>query len=284
MNSFSLIDLVKKTEKSVLAINPEIEKNSIELLLQNLLDCDKAHIYLNNEKQLNQKQLNTYNSWVKRLTKNEPIQYITGTTEFYGLMFHTPPDIFIPRPETERVVEESLQLLQSILNPNILDIGTGSGCIAVALAKEKPKAVITAIDINKHALKTAQKNSKMHHLRNIQFKEMNILKETPTETYDLIVSNPPYIPMLELEKLNQNVKDFEPHRALTDQSDGLTFYQRFSSVASKILRPNGNFVLEVGRGEHPKKVQKLFTAKIFGHSKLIKDYNGDDRVIIIPSI
>ena len=284
MNSFSLIDLVNKTEKSVLAINPEIEKNSIELLLQNLLGCDKAHIYLNNEKQLNQKQLNTYNSWVNRLTKNEPIQYITGTTEFYGLTFYTHPSVFIPRPETERVVEESLQLLQSISNPIILDIGTGSGCLAIALAKETPEATITAIDVNKHALKTAQINSEMHRLNNIQFIEMNILKETPTESYDLIVSNPPYIPMLELEKLNQNVKDFEPHKSLTDQSDGLTFYQRFSSIASKILRPNGHFVLEVGRGDHPKKVQKLFTSKIFGHSKLIKDYNGDDRVIIIPSI
>ena len=284
MNSFSLLDLVNKTEKSVLAINPEIQKNSIELLLQNLLDCDKAHIYLNNEKQLNQKQLNTYNSWVNRLTKNEPIQYITGTTEFYGLTFYTHPSVFIPRPETERVVEESLQLLQSISNPIIFDIGTGSGCLAIALAKEKPEATITAIDVNKHALKTAQINSEMHRLNNIQFIEMNILKETPTESYDLIVSNPPYIPMLELEKLNQNVKDFEPHRALTDQSDGLTFYQWFSSLSSKILKPNGHFVIEVGRGEHPKKVQKLFTSEIFGHSKLIKDYNGDDRVIIIPSV
>ena len=284
MNSFSLIDLINKTEKSVLAINPEIQKNSIELLLQKLLDCDKAHIYLNNEKQLNQKQLNTYNSWVNRLTKNEPIQYITGTTEFYGLTFYTPPSVFIPRPETERVVEESLQLLQSISNPIILDIGTGSGCLAIALAKEKPEATMTAIDVNKHALKTAQINSKMHHLNNVQFMEMNILKETPTDTYDLIVSNPPYIPMFELEKLNQNVKDFEPHRALTDQSDGLTFYQRFSSIASKTLRPNGHFVLEVGKGDHPKKVQKLFPSKIFGHSELIKDYNGDDRVIIIPSV
>ena len=283
MNSFNLTDLVKNTEKSVLAINPQIQKNSIELLLQNLLDCDRAHIYLNNENQINQEQLNTFNSWVNRLTKNEPVQYITGTTEFYGLMFHTPPDIFIPRPETERVVEESLQLLQSILNPNILDIGTGSGCIAVALAKEKPKAVITAIDINKHALKTAQKNSKMHHLRNIQFKEMNILKETPAETYDLIVSNPPYIPLLELEELDQNIKEFEPNIALTDQSDGLTFYQRIVSIAPKILRPNGHLVLEVGKGEHPKKVYNLFSSDIFGHPKLIKDYNGDDRVLIVQS-
>jgi len=283
MNSFNLTDFVNKTEKSVLAINPQIQKNSIELLLQNLLDCDKAHIYLNNEKQLNQEQLNIFNSWVNRLTKNEPVQYITGTTEFYGLMFYTPPDVFIPRPETERVVEESVLLLQSISTPNILDIGTGSGCIAIALAKEKPEATITVIDINKHALKTAQKNSKMHHLKNIQFKNINILKETPTETYDLIVSNPPYIPLLELEELDQNVKDFEPHIALTDQSDGLTFYQRIASIAPKILRPNGYLVLEVGKGEHPKKVHNIFSSDIFGHPKLKKDYNGDDRVLIVQS-
>ena len=120
-------------------------------------------------------------------------------------------------------------------------------------------------------------------IRNIQFKEMNILKETPAETYDLIVSNPPYIPLLELEELDQNIKEFESNIALTDQSDGLIFYQRIVSIAPKILRPNGHLVLEVGKGEHPKKVYNLFSSDIFGHPKLIKDYNGDDRVLIVQS-
>ena len=283
-NNCRVIDLIGWAEKHFLSKGLENGRDTVEILLQNLLDCKRVDLYFGSEKQLTQDTIKTFHSWIQRLIKNEPLQYITGTIEFYGLELMITPAVFIPRPETERVVEIALQILKTVISPKILDVGTGSGCIAIALANELPEASVTGIDIDPNMLKIAQKNADLHKINNIIFKQMDIQKEIPKESYNLIVSNPPYIPLNEMSDLEKKIKDFEPHIALTDGADGLTFYHRLASVASKILHSNGYLIMEVGQGEHPQKALKLFKNNAFASNKLIQDYNGDDRVLWVQSV
>ena len=283
-NNCRVIDLIGWTEKYFMSKGLENGRNIGEILLQHLLDCKRVELYFGSEKQLTQDTIKTYHSWIQRLIKNEPLQYITGTIEFYGLELMITPAVFIPRPETERVVDIALQILKTVISPKILDVGTGSGCIAIALANELPEASVTGIDIDPNMLKLAQKNADLHKINNIIFKQMDIQKEIPKESYNLIVSNPPYIPLNEISDLEKNIKDFEPRIALTDGADGLTFYHRLASVASKILHSNGYLIMEVGQGNHPQKALKLFKNNAFASNKLIQDYNGDDRVLKVQSV
>ena len=283
-NNCRVINLIGWTEKYFLSKGLENGRNIGEILLQHLLDCKRVELYFGSEKQLTQDTIKTYHSWIQRLIKNEPLQYITGTIEFYGLELMITPAVFIPRPETERVVDIALQILKTVISPKILDVGTGSGCIAIALANELPEASVTGIDIDPNMLKVAQKNADLHKINNIIFKQMDIQKEIPKESYNLIVSNPPYIPLNQMSDLEKNIKDFEPRIALTDGADGLTFYHRLASVASKILHSNGYLIMEVGQGNHPQKALKLFKNNAFASNKLIQDYNGDDRVLKVQSV
>ena len=283
-NNCRVINLIGWTEKYFLSKGLENGRNIGEILLQHLLDCKRVELYFGSEKQLTQNTIKTYHSCIQRLIKNEPLQYITGTIEFYGLELMITPAVFIPRPETERVVDIALQILKTVISPKILDVGTGSGCIAIAIANELPEASVTAIDIDPNMLKLAQKNADLHKINNIIFKQMDIQKEIPKESYNLIVSNPPYIPLNEISDLEKNIKDFEPRIALTDGANGLTFYHRLASVASKILHSNGYLIMEVGQGNHPQKALKLFKNNAFLSHKLIKDYNGDDRVLKVQSV
>ncbi len=283
-NNCRVIDLIGWTEKYFLSKGLENGRNIGEILLQHLLDCKRIELYFGSEKQLTQDTIKTFHSWIQRFIKNEPLQYITGTIEFYGLGLVITPAVFIPRPETERVVDIALQILKTVISPKILDVGTGSGCIAIALANELPEASVTGIDIDPNMLKLAQKNADLHKINNIIFKQMDIQKEIPKESYNLIVSNPPYIPLNEISDLEKNIKDFEPHIALTDGADGLTFYHRLASVASKILHSNGYLIMEVGQDNHPQKALKLFKNNAFASNKLIQDYNGDDRVLKVQSV
>ena len=283
-NNCRVINLIGWTEKYFLSKGLENGRNIGEILLQHLLDCKRVELYFGSEKQLTQDTIKTFHSWIQRLIKNEPLQYITGTIEFYGLGLMITPSVFIPRPETERVVDIALQILKTVISPKILDVGTGSGCIAIALANELPEASVTGIDIDPNMLKLAQKNADLHKINNIIFKQMDIQKEIPKESYNLIVSNPPYIPLNEISDLEKNIKDFEPHIALTDGADGLTFYHRLASVAPKILHSNGYLIMEVGQGNHPQKALKLFKNNAFASNKLIQDYNGDDRVLKVQSV
>ena len=283
-NNCRVINLIGWTEKYFLSKGLENGRNIGEILLQHLLDFKRVELYFGSEKQLTQDTIKTYHSWIQRLIKNAPLQYITGTIEFYGLELMITPAVFIPRPETERVVDIALQILKTVISPKILDVGTGSGCIAIALANELPEASVTGIDIDPNMLELAQKNADLHKINNIIFKQMDIQKEIPKESYNLIVSNPPYIPLNEISDLEKNIKDFEPRIALTDGADGLTFYHRLASVASKILHSNGYLIMEVGQGNHPQKALKLFKNNAFASNKLIQDYNGDDRVLKVQSV
>lgn len=257
--------------------NPRLE---IEWLLCSLLDCNRIDIYLRFEEPLSKTQLKVLNNWVSRRIKLEPLQYITGFCNFYGRDFIVNSQVLIPRPETEHLIDITLEKTDSLRHSKILDVGIGSGCIALTLGLERSEYHVFGIDISLEALGVANQNKQKHNVKNVDFFEMDFLKEIPKETFDVIVSNPPYISKEEIPYLMKDVKEYEPIVALTDNSDGLTFYKRFSKIAKTLINPGGYMILEVGINNHPDLVFNLFF-KLGYNVELKKDFNGDDRVVIV---
>ena len=280
-SSWRVIDLIQWAEsyfKKLLFDKPRAE---IEWLLCALLNCERLDLYLRYDEPLSKPQLDILRGWVKRRLEKEPLQYITGVCEFYGRDFFVTPDVLIPRPETERLIDIALKKLKSVKSPRILDIGTGSGCIAITMAVERPDATVLGIDNSSGALTIAKRNSINLKAIEHSFIKMNILESTPKGKFDLIISNPPYISKKEIPELMKDVIGFEPESALTDYRDGLTFYKRFAEIAPKIIHNDSLFIFEVGLKEHPQKVYNIFSNQGYTNIELIKDYNGDDRVIVV---
>ena len=276
-----VIDLIHWSEsyfKDKAFSNPRSE---IEWLLCSLLKCGRLDLYMRFEEPLSKEQLFTLRSWVKRRLKQEPLQYITGSCDFYGREFLVNSKVLIPRPETERLIEESIRSLQNIQNPKILDIGTGSGCIGITMAKERKDSLVMGLDRSEESLRVAKKNSTRLNANNISFIQMDILNEYPKDRFDLIVSNPPYVPKNDMYSLMKDVKDFEPDIALTDFRDGLTFYKRFVNILDNIAKETSTMILEVGLGEHPDNVLSILKESGYSDIRITNDYNGDRRVFSI---
>ena len=274
-----VIDLLNWGEKYFTDNGFDTPRKEIEILIQNILECSRVDLYLRFEEPVAKFQLVKLRGWVQRRKNREPIQYIIGKAGFYNLILNVTPDVLIPRPESEILVELLLSTVDKDEKISILDIGTGSGCLALALGKELPKANITGIDISKKAIEIAELNAETIKIKNVKFLQKDLFEDRIDRKYDILTSNPPYIPQKEIESLMPEVKEFEPLYALTDSADGLTFYRKISEISSTIVNPNGRIFLEVGLGEHPKMAMKLFSNEKFKNVELIKDYNGDDRVL-----
>ena len=217
---------------------------------------------------------------VERRKTGEPLQYITGQSEFFGLPFSVGPGVLIPRPETEHLVEEVLRLARLIpeTNPHIADIGTGSGIIAVALASSLPKAQITAIDCSPQALTIARENAARNEVSNrITFLEGDLLTPLAGQRFEIIASNPPYIPTADHESLAIEVRDHEPHSALFAGEDGLDLYRRLIPEALSLLVPNGWLVLEIGFGQQPD-IHSLLASAGYDQIHFVPDYQNIPRV------
>lgn len=254
-------------------------RNESEWLMMSLLNCSRSSLLIKSDRSLTIRQAELFHSWLALRSSGIPPQYIVGETEFYGRVFKVDSRVMIPRPETERLVDVSLHILSKFENPCVLDIGTGSGCIAVAIAHECQRASLTAVDVSSSALDVASENAQMNHTDNIHFIQMNILQEKPQSQFDLVVSNPPYISADEFSGLIPKVRDTEPRKALTDEKEGLTFYRRFAEIAPYILVPGGWLVMEVGLDAHPQKVGEFFGHPMFSDQEFVSDYNGDERVL-----
>ena len=260
--------------------NPRLE---IEWMLRSLLNCERLDLYMRFDEPLSGSQLSTLRGWVKRRSKNEPLQYITESCEFFGREFFVDTRVLIPRPETERLIDEAIKSIKHVRSPNILDIGTGSGCIAITLAKEIKNSNVIGIDKSIGSLQVSKKNSAELNVGNVTFFEMDILNQYPKEKFDLVISNPPYVPKSEMSGLMNDVKDFEPEIALTDFDDGLTFYKRISKIIPHILKDDSSCILELGIGNHPENVLSIFKQSGYSKLKTINDYNGDKRVLSIKT-
>ena len=262
----------------------EDNKQEAEWLLSSLLNCSKSELYLQ-KNELSEKQWELFQDWISRRIKGEPAQYIAGWTEFYGHRFNVNKSVLIPRAETERLVDVAIYTLKELEKHQIVDIGTGSGCIAISVAAEIPSASVLGLDISPEALVTAEENASINKLLNVQFLQTDFLQFTPSEpVYEGLLMNPPYIPTNEMDTLMKEVRDYEPDLALTDHEDGLTFYRHLADTAQKWVRPGGWLILEVGLGEHPQKAITCFDTKGFAQLELIADFNTDDRILKVQVV
>ena len=273
-----MIDIIRWGTDYFTEKNIDSPRLTIELLLCKILECERISLYTNFEKPLSDDELYRLRELIKRRIKREPLQFILGKTKFYDSDLFLNNSTIVPRPETELLVEYADKIIKS--NPEIeyiLDIGTGSGCTAIPLAKRYPDKNFHAIDINPKALILAEKNAIYNGLKNINFYELDILKMTPNQKFDLIISNPPYISQVEYQILEPEVLYYEPKEALTDNSDGLTFYRRFSEIFREILESNGKFILEIAYNQSDE-VFQLFNQKGY-KVNFVKDWNSINRIV-----
>lgn len=253
------------------------DKREAELLLGDILKTDISGIILNKNNDLKISEEEKLSEYIKRRKSGEPVQYIMGYCEFMSLEFLVNPSVLIPRSDTETLVE---YLIAEIGDKKIkfLDIGTGSGCIAISILKNCPNATAVLLDISDGALDVAIENAKKNNvIDRAEFLNMDILKEYPERTFDLVVSNPPYIRPDVIEGLEKQVKDFEPYTALCGGEDGLVFYRRITDIANKILREDGILAYEIGYDQGVA-VSEILDEE-FSDVKIIKDLCENDRVV-----
>jgi release factor glutamine methyltransferase len=252
------------------------------ILTEYLHHLKRIDISLNPDFEVSVTDLETWNTIISELKTEKPIQYITGEAWFYGYRFEVNENTLIPRPETEELVEwivESTKLEAGSKKLNILDIGTGSGCIPISLKKEIPNAIVSAIDVSEKALEMARKNTIDNEVE-VNFILQNILEsESLIEKYDIIVSNPPYVRNLEKQEIKKNVLDYEPHLALfVEDTDALLFYRKIAQLALTSLTPNGKLFFEINQ-YLGKETVALLENLGFKNIELRKDFVGNDRMI-----
>lgn len=271
----------------VLEITPVYEENEaksiIYLLLEHYLKLSKTDIFLDK----NILQDFDFREIIKRILAQEPIQYIIGETEFYGRKFKVTPDTLIPRPETEELVQLTINNEQLTIIGNrtdnklkILDIGTGSGCIAISLACELPDVQVYAYDISEEALKIAKRNAQKNKA-NIIFEKVNILEPFTVHPspFTVIISNPPYVMNSEKVEMERNILEYEPHLALfVEDDDPLIFYQKIAEFAAKNLTDNGLCIVEINQA-FGLETAELFRNQGFSVVEVIKDMFGKDRMV-----
>ncbi len=258
-------------------IYPDEEVGSFfNLLAESWLGLSRIDLALRPDETISEEKVLQFESAMERLKKYEPIQHIIGKTEFYGFQFQVDKNVLIPRPETEELVAWILE--EAGQAPNILDIGTGSGCIAISLAKKLPKAKVTALDISLKALEIAKANAKINKVE-IAFKQADILKIPGFEQqFDIIVSNPPYVRALEKRQMHPNVLKFEPDTALyVEDENPLIFYKKITNLAENSLKSDGKLYFEINQYLGPE-TQKLVESHQF-KTELKKDIFGNFRML-----
>lgn len=255
---------------------------TIELLLAHVLQCNRIDLYMNFDRPLSEEELSRFREMLKRRLAHEPLQYILGETEFMGLKFKVDRRVLIPRPETEVLVEEAVKLSKTVPLRRILDVGVGSGNIAVSLVKHVEMCEVDAIDISQDAIDVARENVRLHRVEtNVNLIQLDILQQNVVlrkTHYDLIVSNPPYISRSDFGSLQAEIRNYEPRVATTDGGNGLTFYEALAGAGARHLRPGGWMLLEFGYGQHDF-VYSLFKDAGYEDVEIIGDYGKIPRII-----
>jgi len=248
-----------------------------ELLIMFTLNCDRAYLYAHPERELSPKEQERYRDAINQRSRGIPAQYITGHQEFWGMDLIVSPAVLIPRPETEHVIETILQLVPSRKIPlRIVDVGTGSGCIALALAKELPIAEIHATEISPAALEIARANSARHQQEaRIHFHEADLLAGLPPNYFDFVVSNPPYVGNSEEDQVQLEVRKFEPRNAVFAGPTGTEVIERLIPRAKSVLKPSGWLIFEIS-GTIVDRVRELLSG--WSNLKIIDDLQGIPRV------
>jgi release factor glutamine methyltransferase len=259
--------------------HPKQARRDAETLLLFVLDKDRAWLIAHSGEEPSAADGGRFAALIEQRYLGEPIQYITGEQEFYGLPFRVNDDVLIPRPETEHLVEKALELAGRFARPRIVDVGTGSGAIAVALAHKLPKARITAVDISTVALEVARGNAERNGVaRRIEFKESDLLAAVADERFEIVVSNPPYVPVNDRETLAVEVREHEPAVALFGGEGGLALYRRLIPAAFAALEQRGWLAMEIGYGQS-KTIARLMNDTGFERVEFVPDLQGIPRVV-----
>ena len=260
--------------------NPQLDS---ELLLSSLIERDKKYIILNPKELLSLEQAETFKNLIERRKKGEPIAYLINKKEFWKDEFFVNKDVLIPRPDTELIIEQVLKIYSKDRQLQVLDIGTGSGCILISILKERPNFYGTGIDICKKSINISKFNAKQLNLINrVKFFHSSV-DNFKIGKYDLIVSNPPYIELLNLKYLEKDVVNFEPKLALSGGLDGFSKIRKVINKAGTLIKKNGKFILEIGFNQK-NKVKKILKEEGFYINKAIKDYGKNYRCIISTKI
>ena len=270
------INILKKNK----IINPQLDS---EILLSNSIKRDKKHIILNPKEILNSEQLGKFKSLIERRKKGEPIAYIINKKEFWKDEFFVNKDVLIPRPDSELIIEQVLKIYSKDVQLQVLDIGTGSGCILLSILKERSNFYGTGIDISKKSINVSKFNAKQLNLtKRVKFFHSSV-DNFNNGKYNIIVSNPPYIEQLSLKYLEKDIVNFEPKLALSGGFDGFSKIRKVINKASVLIKKNGKFILEIGFNQK-NKVIKTLKEEGFYVNKAIKDYGNNDRCIISTKI
>ena len=270
------INILKENKIS----NPKLDS---EILLSNSIKRDKKYIILNPKELLNLEQAKIFKNLIERRKKGEPIAYLINKKDFWKEEFFVNKDVLIPRPDTELIIEQVLKIYSYDSQLQVLDIGTGSGCILLSILKERPNFYGTGIDISKKSINVSKLNAKQLNLiSRVKFFHSSV-DNFKIGKYDLIVSNPPYIELFNLKYLEKDVINFEPKLALSGGFDGFSKIRKVINKAKTLIKKNGKFILEIGFNQK-NKVKKILKEEGFYVNKAIRDYGNNDRCIISTKI
>ncbi|MGB9716192.1 MAG: peptide chain release factor N(5)-glutamine methyltransferase [Thermodesulfovibrionales bacterium] len=282
------LDKLKEANKFLSQNGIEDSIREAEIIIINSLGIDRTVLYRDNP-MLSKSQLKKINKFLKRRTKREPLQYIIGYVDFYGLKIKLGKGVLIPRPETELLVEKAIEIIkrEALSVKCILDLCTGSGCIALALAREFPKAKVYGTDISEIAIRYAKENANINRINNVTFLvgnlfepvEQFVMHNASRTTFNIIISNPPYIRRDDIKTLQPEIKDWEPIKALDGGEDGLDYYRVIIPESKSYLRQGGYLIIEMGENQS-EKVRKIAEESGFTNIFLIRDYAGIERIFV----
>ncbi|HET7112403.1 MAG TPA: peptide chain release factor N(5)-glutamine methyltransferase [Pyrinomonadaceae bacterium] len=277
----SIGDLLRAASRALEGAGVPEARREAGSLLSFVIGKDRTFLISHAEDRLDDSELDRFREAVSRRAEGEPLQYITGVQDFYGREFRVTPDVLIPRPETELLVEAALEAIVGTPTPSICDIGTGSGCIAVTLLCERSDARAVAVDVSEAALEIAAQNARRHRVsERIELKISDCLNAMDPTAFDLIVSNPPYVSANALAGLQREVRDHEPLVALSPGADGLSVIRRLLQDGPAFLKPNAHLIMEIGfdQGET---VQKLIDPKLWRFVEIRPDLQSIPRIVVV---
>lgn len=251
-----------------------------EVMMANALGCSRTDIMAHGEAEPSRESAQKFQQWTDRRSRREPLAYILGSREFYSNTFEVTPAVLIPRQETEFLVEAAIAALQDKPSPSAADIGLGSGCVAISIAKAVPDSIVYGTESSPDALAIARRNAEHLGVQDrSRFMEGDLFEPLAGLRFDIIVSNPPYIPSVDIDSLQPEVVEYEPHQALDGGRDGLDIVRRLVSDSTGYLNYEGTLAIEIGVGEAAT-VECMFRSNGFQDVRSIKDYSGIERVVI----
>ena len=276
----TVLEVIKRSSEYLEKRGVESPRLQIELLLAHVLKLPRLRLYLDFERRLSEQELAAVRTLVKRRGDREPLQYLVGMTSFCGIELEVGPAVLIPRPETELLVEQAWNFLGASGNsaPRVLDFGTGSGCIAIAVAAKFPQAFVAAIDVSESALSVARANAERNKTR-VEFHCGGDFAPAGQQQFDLIVSNPPYIPTHEVSSLQPEVRDHEPRVALDGGADGLELHRLIARESPSRLAEGGKLMVELGFGQ-AQAAEEVYVKEGWRVESVLPDYLGCARILI----